>query len=391
MDHEARRVIEALRSGIPSRTIGTYFAGARAELLTEISEWLDAKTGGGRILTGSYGEGKTHLLSTVFSMAQKKNMAVSTVSISKETPLNNLYVLFHKIALNTYLPDREQPGFEHLIGQLSSESMAELQLYAAKNLQTDKLYYLLKAYCNTDNPETRFSLMADIQGDFIGNPQLKKLYKDIFSEKITFSANFAKSRHTWDYFMFLNRLFSISGLQGWVLLFDETELVGKFGRKTRFNAYTNMAKFLNNESGTPFSLLMMTSNYMKEVIEAKDEHGHLEENEEFDRELIESVLNRIESANELPPLDKIEFEKVILQIIDFHARAFDWDPQVDKDNLCEMAWSRGYYLRTKIRAAIEYLDQLLQYGDAGDITAGELEQETYQETYQEEIPLPDEL
>ena len=76
-----------------------------------------------------------------------------------------------------------------------------------------------------------------------------------------------------------------------------------------------------------------------------------------------------------------------MKIIDFHARAFNWSPTVDVAELCEMAWTRGYYLRTKIRAAIEYLDQLLQYGDVGAITAGELEQETYNE----EIPLPDEL
>jgi len=68
--------------------------------------------------------------------------------------------------------------------------------------------------------------------------------------------------------------------------------------------------------------------------------------------------------------------KVLAKIVAFHARAFNWCPDVDIAQLCEMAWSRGYYLRTKIRAAIEHLDQLLQYGDTGVITAGDLEQET---------------
>ena len=112
MNFEARKVIEALRSGIPSRAIGGYFSGARAEPLAELSEWLDAGSGGGKIITGNYGEGKTHLLNTVFNMAHSKNMAVSTVSLSKETPFNRLHMVYQKVALNTYLPKREQPGFE---------------------------------------------------------------------------------------------------------------------------------------------------------------------------------------------------------------------------------------------------------------------------------------
>ena len=387
MDYEARKVIEALRSGIPSRTIGGYFGAARTELLAEMSEWLETQTGGGRILTASYGEGKTHLLNTVFRMAQNKNMAVSMVSLSRETPFNNLYVLYQKIAQNTFLPNREQPGFDCLIEQLSTGNMTELQLYAAKGMQTDKLYYLLKSYGSTDNPETKFTLIADLHGDFITNPQLKKIYNDIFAEKVVFSTNFAKSRHTWDYFMFLSRLFVLSGLRGWVILFDEAEQIGRLGRKTRFGSYANMAKFLSPETSSALSLFTMTNNYSKQVIDEKDERKYLAASEGFDRGLVEYVLSSIENAPELPPLDQDEFMNVLLKIVDFHARAFKWKPDVDISKLCEMAWTRGYYLRTKIRAAIEYLDQLFQYGDTGAITAGELEQETYEE----EIPLPDEL
>jgi len=387
MDFEARKVIEALRSGIPSRTIGGYFGGARTELLAETSQWLDSRSGGGKIFTASYGEGKTHLLNTVFCMAQSRNMAVSMVSLSRETPFGNLCLTYQKVAQNTYLPNREQPGFDHLIDQLSPGSMAELQLYCAKELQTDKLYYLLKAYCNTDNPDSRFSLLSDLQGYFVTINQLKRIYREIFAERMVMSTNFAKTRHVWDYFMFLSRLFALSGLDGWVILFDEAEQIGRLGRKSRFGAYANMAKFLQPGQGSIFSLFTMTSNYATQVIDEKDERRYLAETDGFDVETIGNTLDRIETAPELAPLTRGEFMKVLTKIVDFHARAYDWLPGVDAEELCEMAWSRGYYLRTKIRAAIEHLDQLFQYGDAGVISAGELTQETYDE----EIPLPDEL
>jgi hypothetical protein len=226
-----------------------------------------------------------------------------------------------------------------------------------------------------------------MQGDLVSNPQLKRIYKDIFSEKIVFSTNFAKSRHVWDYFMFLSRLFTLSGLDGWVLLFDEAEHIGRMGRKARFGAYTQMSKFLQSGTDRIFSLFTMTNSFAVQIIEGKDERAHLAETEGFDHELIESVLTKIENAPELAPLNRDEFMKVLMKIIDYHSRAFDWRPDLKTDDLCEMAWSRGYYLRTKIRAAIEYLDQLYQYGDTGVITAGELDQEAYNE----EIPLPDEI
>ena len=387
MDFEARKVIEALRSGIPSRTIGGYFGGARSELLAEMSQWLAHQTGGGKIVTGSYGEGKTHLLNTVFCMAQKNNMAVSAITLSRETPFNNLSIIYQKIAQNTFLPDREQPGFDHLFEKLSPEKMTELQLFAAKSLQTDKLYYLLKALCNTDSSEIKFSLLADLQGDFIAVNKLKKTYKDMFAEKVVFSTSFVKSRHVWDYFQFLSRLFSLSGINGWVILLDEAENIGRLGRKSRFGAYTNMARFLNNETSSAHSLFTMTNNYATQVIDCKDERRYLAETEGFDREMIESTLTSIETAAELTPLTREEFMIVLKRIMDFHARAYSWSPDTDTEELGGMAWSRGYYLRTKIRAAIEFLDQLLQYGDMGQVTIGDLEKETYDE----EIPLPEEL
>jgi len=387
VDFEARKVIEALRSGIPSRTIGGYFGSARSELLAEISDWLDEKSGGGKILTASYGEGKTHLMGTVFRMAQNKNMAVSTVSLSRETPFNNLSQVYQRIALNTYLPKREQSGFDSLLEKLKPEKMAELQLYAAVELQTDRLYYLLKSYCNTDDSNVKFKLLADLHGYTITNAQLKKIYREIFAEKVVYSANFVKSRHIWDYILLLSRLFDLSDLNGWVILFDEAEHIGRLGRKARFGAYSNMSKFMRSENAYIHTLFTMTNNYAMQVIEGKDERGYLAQTDGFDNGLIEEVLTGIETAPELSPLDWNEFRDILSKIVLFHSRAFDWKPNVNVEELCELAWSCGYFLRTKIRAAIEYLDQLFQYGDMGVITAGVLEQETYSE----EIPLQDEL
>ena len=46
----------------------------------------------------------------------------------------------------------------------------------------------------------------------------------------------------------------------------------------------------------------------------------------------------------------------------------------------------GYLLRTRIRAAIELLDQLYQYGEAGKIRITELGRESFEEDDTPELP-----
>lgn len=93
-DMEARHIIEALRSGVPSRAVGQYFSEARPKVIREISGRLDMVCeqgkSNGMIISGKYGEGKTHLLNTVFNLAHSNNMVVSYLSLSKETPMDKI-------------------------------------------------------------------------------------------------------------------------------------------------------------------------------------------------------------------------------------------------------------------------------------------------------------
>ena len=107
-DIEARHIIEALRSGIPSRAVGQYFSEARPKIMKEISNRLDMVCDQGKssgmIISGKYGEGKTHLLNTVFNLAHSNNMVVSYLSLSKETPMDKLYpVSYTHLTLPTIL------------------------------------------------------------------------------------------------------------------------------------------------------------------------------------------------------------------------------------------------------------------------------------------------
>lgn len=386
-DFEARHIIEALRSGIPSRAVGQYFSEARPKIMKEISNRLDLVCeqgkSNGMVISGKYGEGKTHLLNTVFNLAHSNNMVVSYISLSKETPMDKLYLVYQKIIQNTYLPKRRQAGFMQELEKISANSPIanEMLLYAAKQLETDKLYYLLRSYLNTEDSDEKFLLQADLEGDFIANAPLKKIYRRIFNQPAKYNVNFSKTKHCQDYFSFMSHLFTQMGYHGWVILIDETELMGRLGKKARLNAYRNMARFLLPEQclENTFSMFALSASYTEDVIEGKHEYENLAAIYPDTQEPFKTVLNLLVSAPQLLPLTRAEINEVLSKIQDFHGKAYGWNPQLSVESLAEATQSGGYLLRTKIRAAIEFLDQLYQYDKAGKTTINELGQETFTE------------
>ena len=390
---EARHIIEALRQGVPSRAIGRYFSEARPGIMKKISDSmekvLDGEGSCGMIVTGRYGEGKTHLLNTIFNQAHANNCVVSYVSLSKETPMDKLYLFYQKVIANTYLPNHEQPGFSEKLEALSPNSpvASDLLVYAAKELETDKLYYVLKSYLNTQDEEEKFSLLADLEGDFVANAQLKRIYRRLFNTPAKYNVSFSKTKHAMDYFSFMSRLFDKIGYKGWVILVDEAELTGRLGKKSRLKAYHNFGTLLKGDERLTnvFSLIVMSSSYVEDVIDGKHEFDNVEQNMPEEPGRIKDVLNAIIKAPELVPLTQDEIRQTLLRVQEFHGQAYDWTPEVSADTLFETAQAGGgYLLRTKIRAAIEFLDQLYQYGEAGHTRIDELGHETFEE--EEEIP-----
>lgn len=390
-DVEARHVIEALRSGIPSRAVGQYFSEARPKIMREISGEIDrvCETGksSGKIIAGKYGEGKTHLLNTVFNLAHSNNMVVSYLSLSKEAPLDKLYLLYQKLVNNTYLPKRLQPGFIQELEKMTPNSplASEMQLYGGKELETDKLYYLLKSYLNTEDQDEKFLLQADLEGDFITNVSLRQIYRRIFQQRVKYSVNFSKTKHAMDYFDFLSHLFVKMGYNGWVILFDETELIGRLGKKTRLKAYKNMGEFLlpGSRLESTYTMFALGASYVEDVVEAKHEFETLAETYPEDMEPMKTVLERITDAEQLQPLTEDEIHEILQKLQEFHGRAYGWEPQVSVEDLAKATQAGGYLLRTKIRAAIEYLDQMYQYGQAQEAVIGEMDTESFEE----EIPV----
>ena len=187
----------------------------------------------------------------------------------------------------------------------------------------------------------------------------------------------------------MSHLFLQRGYHGWVILIDETELMGRLGKKARLNAYRNIAHFLlpAERLEAVFSIFALSASYVEDVIEAKHEYENLAMVYPEEQEPAKTVMDLLVKAPQLLPLTKDEIQEILRKIQDFHGRAYEWTPNLSVDSLEAATQSGGYLLRTKIRAAIEFLDQLYQYGKAGKTTINELGEETFTE----DLPSLDDL
>ena len=398
-DFNARHIIEALRSGVPSREVGEYFSEARPGMRAKIASRLQAareeNKSGGMIFKGKYGEGKTHMLHTAFTMAAENNMVVSMVALGKETPMEKPWELYRKLIANTWLPGARQPGFREKVEELTAGSSltSELLAYTAAQLDTNKLYFLLTAMTRTQDEDERAAFRADLEGDFAGQPLIKRSYRRICGSPARFSENFSKTKHWRDYYCFMSHFFHQLGYDGWVILLDEAELIGRMGKKTRMKSYLRIQDFLKPDPRleNTVTLLAFSESYQADVIEKRKEFQGVKdvlgEGTEEGR-AAEAVLNAFLTAPELAPLSREEVLQVLRDIEQFHALAYDWQPNVPEEEIYRATEKGGYLLRTKLRGAIELLDQLYQYGEVGGIRIGKLDSESLEE---EELPdLPEE-
>jgi len=389
-DFQAMHVIEALRSGVPSRTVGAYFSEARPGMLNRIRTRMDAVTASGKsdgmIFRGSYGEGKTHMLNTIFSIASEKNMVVSYVSLGKETPMHLPHLLYSKLIANTYLPGTEQPGFRQKLEEIAPGSgvAGEMLAYTATGLETNKIFFVLKDMWETQDEEERERFLADLEGDFVSTALVKRVFRRVTGKPAQFNQNFTKTKHCGDYFAFMSTLFRSLGYAGWVILFDEAELIGRLGKKARAKSYSTMQSFLRPSAKLEavFSVFAFSSSFTEEVIDKKHEFENAEDIFADDATALKAskaTLNAIVDAPELASLSKAEILRVLESIQEFHGMAYDWEPQIDPETIYDGTEGAGYLLRTRIRAAIELLDQLYQYGKVGKISVTELGKEQFEE------------
>jgi RimJ/RimL family protein N-acetyltransferase len=375
-----RRAVEALRSGVPCwdavAMLGSGQPDAEDRFLSlldrvaarpaggVVAEWGSpagghrgpgADGGGhggesrGLLLGGGFGGGKSHLLTHFGHLASSAGFVVSTVVISKETPLHDPAKTFRAaidaavdpsrahgaLASAAGLLDQDTPRYAELNRWVNSSASGLDERFAATLLCHERL----RGGDVPGSDETGDALVRFWSGEPLRISDLRRTLRSVGAAGVfTFSPvnarDLARQR-----FQFAAALLRAAGHEGWVILFDEVELIGRYSLLQRGRSYAELGRWLGNhdvDRGLPLAAVFaMTDDFEAAVLAGKKDRDEIagklraKQTHEWDETatLAEAGMRRIESDMMLlEPPDDVELDRTYAALKKLHGDAFGWSP-----------------------------------------------------------------
>jgi hypothetical protein len=363
-----RRAVEALRAGVPSLDAVAMLGSGQTEIEDRLLELLIAArsgTAGGILIGGGFGSGKSHLLEHLMRLALDEGYAVSRLVVSKETPLHDQVKVFRAAADSAVVAGRRGNaiagaaaaldlngrGYAELLRWASSPASGLNERFAATLSLFGKIRELDPDYAET--------IVRFWSGDPIGVPELRRRLKaagegtaplpavsvrDLGQQRLRFAA----------------RLLTAAGCAGWLVLFDEVELIGRYSLLQRARSYAEIARWVRGTHGAGLpiaAVLAMTDDFEAAVITGKKDRDNvparLRERQAPEADGAVAGMRIIDrEMTLLTPPDNVELDRAYSRLKELHAAAFGWSPP-DVNGLERLGANR---MRQYIRAWINEWD-----------------------------------
>jgi hypothetical protein len=344
----ARRAVEALRSGVPSRDAVAALGSGQSDIEDRFIQVLDTtgtvrSTGRrGLLLGGGFGSGKSHLLEHLAHLALDRGFAVSRVVVSKETPLHDPAKVLRAAVESAITHGGAVGAVAEAAAGLDpgSAGYAELLRWASGSASVDDRFALtlsLLPRAQAGDDEFAEAIIRFWSGDRLGVAELRRQARWAGTGRPVL-ATVSVQELAVQRFRFLARLFVAAGYQGWLLLFDEVELIGRYSLLQRAKSYAQLAGWLQPDPDDPASplavVLAMTDDFDAAVLTAKNDRelvpakvrakqlpqwDEVASGAEVGMRLIERDMQRLRSP------DPEELDQAYQRLKALHSEAFGWD------------------------------------------------------------------
>ena len=238
----------------------------------------------------------------------------------------------------------QQPPAAHVAGgyqlDLDARGYAELLRWASSpSAQLNERFpAALELFARFRDVDAEFAdtIVRFWSGDPIGTPELRRRFREIGPARPVFSPVSARELGL-QRIRFAAKLLAATGSAGWVILFDEVELIGRYSLQQRAKSYAEIARWTRGEhAGAPIAaVLAMTDDFEAAVITGKDdrvqvpaklrakdttEAAELAAAAEAGMRIIEREMML------LTPPDAAELDQAYTRLKQLHAEAFGWLP-----------------------------------------------------------------
>lgn len=396
---QAIAVVESLRAGIPTRASTRKLPELRASLTKLIKQDLEhlaqGNTPKGRLIWGAYGQGKTHTLTTVEHVALDLGFAVSRVSLSREVSCHQLFNFYGRVASAIRTPQSQVLGVQLRLDQKVAGDLPNSRIQNPNRYIHPLPAFVLEDYFYATGEEQDL-LYGDLMGTRIGTPDLRRIHRNCRGEPMPkLDTTFVLKKHVSAYFGVMADILTWCGYQGWVILIDEVELIGRLGKAGRLDAYRNLNWLLNWSKTMPYpiyTLGVVASSLRNDVwfssgstTNAKSDHSQIPELavQKFGQDSEAEMNNFFDTAigKQCPttkPLSQSELSNLLESLVEIHRIAYDWEAQLDIYNLIRHIGDQP--VRTHIRAALEALDinytyQKIVLPEVTNLVEGSIEEE----------------
>ncbi|MCC6734914.1 MAG: DUF2791 family P-loop domain-containing protein [Bauldia sp.] len=264
-----RVAVEALRSGVPNRTAIRLLGSAEDQLIARFVQSLAAVSSGlaggravrGDILSGGFGSGKSHLLGVLAERALDEKFVVSVVPVSKETPLFDPARFFLAAMRAAVVPGANDDVMTEVLRRVSGAPGRCLALEEWASDPRSGLSPIFAAILHVLprqllTPEDKVAVARFFAGHRIGVARVNQWLRaiglrgknNLFDLKGIREADLVPQR-----IRFAPRLFQAAGFNGWCVLIDEAELIGRYSALQRGKSYAELTRWLHLDaaSGVP--------------------------------------------------------------------------------------------------------------------------------------------
>ena len=290
---QQRRAIEALRSGVPNRdavgALGSTQRAIEAKFLDKLAEARSGASAGGLLVAGGFGTGKSHLLEFLQHRALDERFVVSKIVISKETPLHDPSKVFRSAIAGATLHDKRGDALTEIATSLRFNSPSYAEFYRWTGTPEARLDERFAAtlflYEQLGSEDLEFSdrIRRFWAGDPVTVSELKRKLREC-NEAATWTIPKISTRElALQRFRFAAGLMRCVGYAGWVLLFDEVELIGRYSLLQRAKSYAELARWIAGFDAEPLpgvtAVLAITDDFDQAVL--------------YDKNDVEAVPNRL--------------------------------------------------------------------------------------------------
>jgi hypothetical protein len=343
---EAKRIILALRSGIPAREGLQHYSVGRDQLLDRIRRDLELvaeKQSLVRFLNADIGQGKTHTLLLLREFAFTNNFAVSIVTLSRDAcPLYDFMSVYHEImwALRT-ADQREKPALFNIIDRYVSamrgRSNAEILEIVSHGVPA-RIREIMAAYIAAGNLFRPNVGRQQLVLKFLSGE--KMLMREIRQLGLTFRLD---EDNALQILGELATTIRFTGFKGICILFDEAEAIPSFSYSKRIEAYANLGWLINQSAGFSHCYFIYATT----------------------PSFFESYTNSLPAAAgpdsilELTPLSPHERQEVAERISRIYSLASNWEPTPEISRAIRIATTHRVDERMGdcIRKVITILDE----------------------------------